>query len=434
MEFKLIVCLNYNNSIGNRLNNDLIFNIPLELKHFKKITTESKENMINVLVMGKHTWNSLPKKPLPNRMNFIISSNYETINYEYRDHHNVSAFPNHETCLSYIDDNKTIFDTTFIIGGISIYEYYLNHNIITQIICTKITSENNYGDIFFNPDYFNFFKLNHYETFNNIESHNNITHTNMMINYSVCNYLKISKINPNLIYNKSLYLNFTDSENSSIDNTDSEYASTIISSNDKSNDKSKTKSDANTDLEYDCDIGLYDLDSISNSNSFNEYDKNILKKENNKSNNSFYISDSDNDSDSERDIKNKKDTKINYSYSMSSLESIQVDDYSERMNENIIHKIKSCQTLNETDECNEWTFINRDDCIVKKNKIHHTNQYLKYYYSIHNKINNEINNEMNNEMNLYNNKTLNTDRVNIEKNNEEDIKQCQDSDNETYYF
>lgn len=41
---------------------------PEDLKWFKESTTGG------VVVMGKSTWNSLPRKPLPNRKNIIITS------------------------------------------------------------------------------------------------------------------------------------------------------------------------------------------------------------------------------------------------------------------------------------------------------------------------------------------------------------------------
>jgi len=38
-----------------------------DLPRFKKLTQDQ------VVVMGKNTWLSLPKKPLPNRLNFVVS-------------------------------------------------------------------------------------------------------------------------------------------------------------------------------------------------------------------------------------------------------------------------------------------------------------------------------------------------------------------------
>jgi hypothetical protein len=261
-----------------------------------------------------------------------------------------------------------------------------------------------------------------------------------MINYSVCNYLKISKINPNLIYNKSLYLSFTDSEEGSIDNPDNDLDNDMDNDmdNDSENDYTTMSSNDNTKLEshklesksdifdYDCDIDLDDLDS----NSFDEYDESIYKNKNtlnekNKSKNSLYLSDSDVDNDIDndnndinhmkREIEKEREREMKYSYSVSSLESIQVnEDESESSNENIILKSQPSKTLNDIDECNEcneWTFINDDDYIVKKYKMEHKMQYLKYYYSMLSKDNPNM---CINPINIYNDNST--------------------SENKTYYF
>ena len=59
-----IVAINEDWGIG--YNNDLLEHIPADLKFFKTMTTGK------TVVMGLNTWNSLPKKPLPDRMNIII--------------------------------------------------------------------------------------------------------------------------------------------------------------------------------------------------------------------------------------------------------------------------------------------------------------------------------------------------------------------------
>ena len=61
-----IVAVNEDWGIG--YNNDLLEHIPADLKFFKTMTTGK------TVVMGLNTWNSLPKKPLPNRFNIIIES------------------------------------------------------------------------------------------------------------------------------------------------------------------------------------------------------------------------------------------------------------------------------------------------------------------------------------------------------------------------
>lgn len=60
--------------------------------------------------MGRKTWDSLPKKPLPNRRNIVISNQKQE---------NFITIPE---CLEKIKD---IDDEIFIIGGGSIYKYFL---------------------------------------------------------------------------------------------------------------------------------------------------------------------------------------------------------------------------------------------------------------------------------------------------------------------
>lgn len=56
------------NDWGIGFNGDLLEHIPADLKYFKQLT--SGHNVI----MGRKTWDSLPKKPLPNRLNIVITS------------------------------------------------------------------------------------------------------------------------------------------------------------------------------------------------------------------------------------------------------------------------------------------------------------------------------------------------------------------------
>ncbi|WP_286846755.1 MULTISPECIES: dihydrofolate reductase, partial [unclassified Proteiniphilum] len=49
-------------------NGDLLCHLPSDLKHFKKITTGY------AVIMGRKTYESLPKGALPNRTNIVITS------------------------------------------------------------------------------------------------------------------------------------------------------------------------------------------------------------------------------------------------------------------------------------------------------------------------------------------------------------------------
>ena len=65
MAIWLIVAMSDNNVIG--VNNDLPWRLPLDLKWFKMNTFGQ------AVIMGRKTWESLPKRPLPFRSNYIIS-------------------------------------------------------------------------------------------------------------------------------------------------------------------------------------------------------------------------------------------------------------------------------------------------------------------------------------------------------------------------
>lgn len=62
-----IAAITENNGIG--LNNDLITRSKEDLQNFKKLTTGQ------IVVMGRKTFESMGSKPLPNRLNVVITSN-----------------------------------------------------------------------------------------------------------------------------------------------------------------------------------------------------------------------------------------------------------------------------------------------------------------------------------------------------------------------
>ena len=60
----IIAAIDQNNAIG--LNNRLLCHLPNDLKYFKRVTSG------HPVIMGWHTYESLPVKPLPNRKNIVI--------------------------------------------------------------------------------------------------------------------------------------------------------------------------------------------------------------------------------------------------------------------------------------------------------------------------------------------------------------------------
>ena len=106
-KISIIVAIASNNAIGK--NNELLWHIPDDLKRFKRITTGK------TVIMGKRTWESLPKRPLPGRRNIVITD----IRGE--------TFQGAETAYSIAEAAEMCSndDEAFIIGGGSIYRQFM---------------------------------------------------------------------------------------------------------------------------------------------------------------------------------------------------------------------------------------------------------------------------------------------------------------------
>lgn len=74
--FKIIVAVDSNWAMG--VNNKLLFSIKEDLKYFRELT----EN--NVVIMGRKTFSSLGNKPLPNRINIVLTRD-ENFKTKYKD-------------------------------------------------------------------------------------------------------------------------------------------------------------------------------------------------------------------------------------------------------------------------------------------------------------------------------------------------------------
>jgi dihydrofolate reductase len=104
----IIVAIAEDNGIG--FKNKLLWHIPEDLKRFKKLTIGQS------IIMGKKTWESLPKKPLPGRKNIIMTDN-PSDNFES----GITAY-SLEDALEKCGAGANIF----IIGGGSIYRQFID--------------------------------------------------------------------------------------------------------------------------------------------------------------------------------------------------------------------------------------------------------------------------------------------------------------------
>ena len=106
MKIKLIAAVDRNFAIGKR--GSLLFKIPEDLKLFKRLTTG------HIVLMGRKTFESLGCKPLPDRVNLVIST---TKQYE---NDGVITFESITTAVEYSKQNFPDKDL-YIIGGGKVY-------------------------------------------------------------------------------------------------------------------------------------------------------------------------------------------------------------------------------------------------------------------------------------------------------------------------
>lgn len=103
----IIVAIAQNNAIGN--NNDLLCHLSDDLKRFKALTSG------HPVIMGRKTFDSLPKKPLPNRRNIVLTRDASF------DYPGVEVVNTIEQALSVVPSDEE----AFIMGGATIYEQFL---------------------------------------------------------------------------------------------------------------------------------------------------------------------------------------------------------------------------------------------------------------------------------------------------------------------
>lgn len=103
----LIVAVAQNMAIGR--DNDLLWHISDDLKRFKAFTSG------HPVIMGRKTFDSLPKKPLPKRRNIVLT------------HDSDFSYPGVETARTVTQALDMVRDEeeSFVMGGAAIYREFL---------------------------------------------------------------------------------------------------------------------------------------------------------------------------------------------------------------------------------------------------------------------------------------------------------------------
>lgn len=130
MKINIIAAVARNRAIG--YNNKLLYWLPNDLKRFKALTTG------HTIIMGRRTFESLPKGALPNRRNVVLS-------------HTVTTLPGCE-CYRSLDEalaSCTENEDVYIIGGESVYKEAMSK--AHRLLLTEIDDVPARADAFFPP-------------------------------------------------------------------------------------------------------------------------------------------------------------------------------------------------------------------------------------------------------------------------------------------
>lgn len=130
MQVNIIAAVARNRAIG--LDNQLLYRLPNDMKRFKALTTG------HTVVMGRRTFESLPKGALPNRRNIVLSTTRT-------DYPGCECFPSLAEALSACAPDEEVY----IIGGARVYAEALKS--AHRLYLTEVDDVPDRADVFFPP-------------------------------------------------------------------------------------------------------------------------------------------------------------------------------------------------------------------------------------------------------------------------------------------
>ncbi len=129
MRFNLIAAVCRNRGIGQK--GKLPWSVPEDLKAFASIT---KGDGSNAIVMGRTTWEGLPRCPLPGRDNLVLSTDPS-----FEPGKGARVFSSIDALQSHCEDRA--YTTVWVIGGASVYKAFLDQDLIDVCCITHIDND-----------------------------------------------------------------------------------------------------------------------------------------------------------------------------------------------------------------------------------------------------------------------------------------------------
>ena len=130
MPIHIIAAVAKNRAIGYQ--NKLLYWLPNDLKRFKALTTG------HTIIMGRRTFESLPKGALPNRRNIVLTRSQQAFP-------GCDVFASLEEALKHCQADEEVF----IIGGASVYQQAMA--VADHLYLTEIDDTPKDADAFFPP-------------------------------------------------------------------------------------------------------------------------------------------------------------------------------------------------------------------------------------------------------------------------------------------
>ncbi len=138
-----------NRAIGTA-DNKIPWSCPEDMRFFRKLTMHTEDpKKVNAVIMGSNTWTSLGCKPLPNRLNIVLSRKMAWMERSIpREQSSRAVEPkvpseNIIVCSS-LDEalhrltSLPLVESAFVIGGQNVYEQALEHPLCVRVYLNRI--------------------------------------------------------------------------------------------------------------------------------------------------------------------------------------------------------------------------------------------------------------------------------------------------------
>ena len=171
----ILVACTPNGGIGIR--GTMPWYLPPDLMNFQKMTsTTTTPGMQNAVIMGRKTWDSLPKKPLNGRRNVVVT--------RAPDMRQVESYPSLDTAIHILSRPDSKVETIFIIGGGELYQTAIRHPLCSKVYLTMLVNDIECDTYFPLNEMDNYFEL---ASLSEVHQYKNIEYVYMEYHKKPCN-------------------------------------------------------------------------------------------------------------------------------------------------------------------------------------------------------------------------------------------------------